>query len=702
MKQIILLLLFLGFFIQGKAQKDSIAIAEDLIYNQDFNAAIIFYNKIIQMDPENPDHKYKLGFCYLNTSNKRDSAIVPFKQFLTQYEYLERRKKRKVKTNPIEVKFYLARAYRVNFMFDSALFVLNELELETKNKQILDMIENEKKMAEDGIKLLANPINIEIENLGKSINTKFTEHTPVFTADESELIFTSRKKLFPDAVPDFDNEFDENIYISLQDTNGNWLTPEPITSINTRAHEATISLSSDGTKLLIYKDEDDGSIYYSEFSRGNWLPPVKLGKNINTKYRETHATLSYDGSTLLFTSDRPGGFGGLDIYMSKKLPDGSWGKAVNLGQGINTKRDEESPYILPDGKTLYFSSKGHGGLGGFDIYKSTMTQFGTWSLPTNIGYPINSVEDDVYFFPTPDEKRAYFASTKGNGYGKSDIYLMKLPESEDSKLVVMTGKLTVCEGELPYADVIITNNTTGDYYVATPKNGKFIFVTEKGNNYNVTVEVNGKTVFTDNFDIQPDAPRIQIYKAIRLDPDVPCENIVTISDDDLIDPKRINANGDIFDSYVEIENILFPLNGVGKITPNPTLDTLVSYLKRNPTAIIEVGGYCDASGRAAYNYTLGLKRANAVKFYIVAGGVKPEQIIAVSYGEENPIAINKNKDGSWNPDGQELNRRVEFRLRQQGDETLLIWGMKIPDKIKNSKYKFNYKKADRNDIETLE
>ncbi len=684
------------------SQKDSIEIAEELVYNQDFNAAIKFYHEIINMEPKNPDLYFSLGFCYLNTPEKRDSAITPFLRFFELYDEMSKKRQRKVMTDPFEVKFYLARAYRVNFQFDTAMTLLNQLSIETKNKKILDLIEFEKMMCIDGKELIANPVNIEIVNQGSLINTGFTEHTPVFTADESELIFTSRKKLFSDNEVDFDGEFDENIYIATRDSLGNWISCEPIKSINTKSHEATISLSYDGTKLFVYRDEDNGSIYFSEFSEGYWLPTIKLGETINTKYRETHASLSYDGSTLFFTSDRPGGYGGLDIYMSKKLTDGTWGKAVNVGDAINTSKDEESPYILPDGKTIYFSSKGRGGLGGYDIFKTTMNEFGTWSLPTNIGYPINSVEDDVFYFPTPDESIAYFTSKKGSGYGKTDIYLMKLPEAESSNLVVMTAKLTVCYGDLPSADILITDNTTGNYYVATPKNGKFIFVTEKGHNYNVTVEVEGNVVFTEDFDVPQDAPRIQLYKAIRLDPDVPCKNLVTISDDDLIDPKRIDPYGNIYDNYVEIDNILFPLNAVGKIESNSTLDTLSKYLKRNPSAKIEVGGFCDASGRADYNYSLGLKRAEAVKNYLVeTGGVEPQQIIAVSYAEENPIAINRNEDGTWNKDGQQYNRRVEFRLLEQGDETLLIWGMKIPDELKNKNYKFNYKKGDKN-IENLD
>ncbi len=538
-----LLIFMLVAITSGIAQRDTLQLAEELIYNQDFEGAIVFYKRIIKMDPKNPDHYYKLGFCYLNTPEKRDSSIVPFRTAIDLYEATPKKKRKKFYTSPEEIKFYLARAYRVNNKFDSALVILNELKTEAKNKKILEIIENEETLCIDSKKLFETPKKVEIINLGPTINTQYTEHTPVFSPDESELIFTSRKKLFSDAQPDIYGEYDENIYISIKDSLGNWTEPQPLSLINTHDHEATISLSYDGSKLFIYKAEDDGSIFYSQYKGDHWSAPLKLGENINTKYRETHACLSYDGTTLFFTSDRPGGYGGLDIYISKKMPDGSWGEAKNIGPGINTDKDEESPYILPDGKTLYFSSKGHGGLGGYDIFKTQLNQFGTWTKPENLGYPINSIDDDVFYFPTPDEKRAYFASKKGKGYGSSDIYLMRLPEAKGPDLVVYTGMLTVCEGERPPADVLITDNSTGDYYIATPKNGKFVFVTHRGGSYNVMVEVNNKTIFNEDFTVPDDAANIMMYKAIRLDPEVPCENEVTMTDEDLITPNALDQMG---------------------------------------------------------------------------------------------------------------------------------------------------------------
>ncbi|MBN2663308.1 MAG: PD40 domain-containing protein [Bacteroidales bacterium] len=701
MKKLLALIFLITIFFQSYSQRDSVLLAEELIYNQDFNSAIVFYKQLISMDPKNPDYYGRLGFCYLNSVEKRDSAMAPYKKAIELYDDLSRRKRRRVMSNPLELQFYLARSYRVNLMFDSAIIELNSLKTKTKNRKILKLIDNEINLCVDGQELMSHPVDIVIKNLEPNINTAFTEHTPVFSLDETELIFTSRKKLNNNSVLDYDNEYDENIYISKKDSAGNWLPPEPISNINTPDHEATISMSHDQSKLFIYKDEDEGSIYYSNFSNRQWQTPIKMGPTINTKYRETHASLSYDGTTLFFTSNRPGGYGGMDIYITKLMPDGKWGPAVNVGPGINTNKDEESPYILPDGKTLYFSSRGHGGLGGFDIFKTNLNDFGTWTMPENIGYPINSIDDDVFFFPTFDEQRAYFASKNGdNNYGSSDIYLMKLPEINNSPYVIMTGKLSVCEGDLPPADIQIIDNTTDNFYIATPKDEKFVFVTQKDHNYTVVVLVNEQEVFSETFDVDPNSPKYMIYKVIKLDPDVKCDNIVTLTDDDLINPKRIGPNGNIFDYFVEIDNILFPLNGVGQIFPNSTLDTLVSFLNRNPEAIIEVGGYCDASGRASYNQILGQRRADAVKSYLVSHGVDANQVVAIGYGEENPIAINKNADGTWNRDGQKLNRRVEFKLIEQGDETLLIWGMKIPDNLKNSTYKFTYQKAATNNAET--
>ena len=693
MKFIIIFILL--FFIQITnifAQKDSINIAEDLIYSENFNMAIDMYKKVIMYEPKNPVLHFKLGFCYLHTKNKRDSSIACFKTSLDLYK-----KKHKRLLNKNEVSFYLARAYRVNYMFDSAIVILNDLKEKEKNKKFLKLINSELGLTENGKLLMSNPEDILIiQNLGSIINTEFTEHTPLFTADESTLIFTSRRKLNNESTLLWDDEYDENIYIS-QKINKRWTTPKPISkNINTPEHEATIGLSYDGTMLFIYKEEDEGSIYYSEFKNNEWTVPQIFGNNINTKYRETHATISVDGKTVYFTSDRPGGYGGLDIYTSYIKEDGTWSEPTNMGENINTSKDEEGPYIHHDNKTLYFSSRGHSGLGGYDIFSSKLQKNGTWEKAQNIGFPINSVDDDIFYFPTADGKRAYFSSLKENGFGRSDIYLMSIPEAETTNICIFTAFLNVCEGELPKSHIIIRNNSTNKYYTATEKEGKFLFVTEKGVSYRVTIDVENDTVFDDTFTVPKDAPNIQLYKNIRLDPNVPCNKDTLITQVNKDSIKNIEVNQI---SYVEIENILFPYARAEKIESSPVLDTLSNYLKKNKEAIIELGGYCDSKGRASYNFILGYKRAVVVQEYLLEHGVNENQLIIVSYGEENPITKNKTKDNKWFTKSQAYNRRVEFKIIKQGETSLLIWGADVPEEYKCEKYNTNYKKNERNDIE---
>ncbi len=695
MNRYILLLFSTLFFVNlsFSQSRDSLQIAEDLINNQNFSQAINFYKRFIQIDPKNSDLFFKLGFCYLNTEGKRDSSIPYLKKALELYPAY----KRKAEIDPLEIKFYLARAYRVTYKFDTAITLLSQLRAEVHNRKFRNLIKDELDKAETGQNLMEHPLNIEVINLGKPVNSPYTEHTPVLTADESELYFTSRRKLFKDSRLLYDGEYDENIYVAYKDSTGRWATVKPLLGIDTRMHEATITISHDGNKLFIYKDEDNGSIYVSDYKNGKWTPPKKLGPNINTPYRETHCSITVDGKTLFFTSDRPGGYGGLDIWVSHLQPDGTWGPAKNLGPVINTDKDEEGPFIFYDGRTLYFSSKGHNTMGGYDIFRSTLTDFGTWTVPENLGYPINSIEDDVYYFPTADNKRAYFASRKGHGYGRSDIYMMKIKQAATSPITILTAKLVSCDKKMPPVDITYKDVATGDLFIATPKNNKFLIVAHKGHLYHLKIESNGKVVYEDNIFIKKNAPNYQIYKSIIVSKNKNCDSLLKLSQ--MQDTLIADKYGNVYDEFLEIQNILFPFNAVGKVPNNPTLNKLANYLKENPNAVIEVIGYADASGKADYNYKLALKRAQAVKDYLINHGARPNQVKAVSFGEENPIAKNRNPDGSWNPEGQRYNRRVEFRILKQGNKTLLIKGMKVPANLRNPKYNPNYHKDPHHNIE---
>ncbi len=503
----------------AQTELDSLEIAEAYLENENFNSAIKFYKRFLKEMPNDPELNFKMGFSLLNTANGKEESIEYFKK--AQKKYSKKRRRNKVKY--IESSFYLARAYRSSYQFEEAEKEFKALRKKLKNKYIISEIDKELNLCENGKLLVSNPKNILLENLGDTINSNFSDHSPVISADESTLIFTSRRQNNSGGEGDMDGQYDEDIFISKKDENGNWTIPVSISkNINTPDHEASIGLSVDGQILFIYKPEDEGSIYTSELHGSRWGMPKKLGPNINTKYRETHASLSTDGKKIYFASDRPGGLGGLDIYVSEKQPDGNWGKAINLGDAINTKYNEDSPFIHPNGKTLYFSSKGHTNLGGYDVFISEKNEFGTFKKAQNIGYPVNTVQDDIFYLPTADGKRAYFASKRKGGKGSNDLYLVDNKSAAGSNISVMTGKLYTdnTNEDLPKSKITLTNIITNEkwYYKPNTKNGKYILVVDKGQSYNFELNINKITVFKDIIIVPQDAPYQMKYKDIYVDP----------------------------------------------------------------------------------------------------------------------------------------------------------------------------------------
>jgi len=481
-----------------------------------------FYERFLIDNPNDADFNYKMGFALLNTKNREKESITYFKRSKNLFN------KSSTKAHYVESSFQLARAYRASYLFIAALQELANLRMEIKKSELITIIiDREILKCEHGKRLFENKIKFNITNLGDTINSGFKDHSPVISADESILIFTSRRPNGWDEEIDEDGNYNEDIFFS-EKVDGEWTYPEGIgKTINTEKHEATIGLSVDGQSLFIYKEEDYGSIFMSTLENGSWSTAQKLGPNINTPDRETHASLSSDGKLLYFTSDRPGGFGGLDIYVSEKLRNGIWGPARNLGIAVNTKYHEEGPYIHPDGKTLYFSSKGHENLGGYDIFKAEKTEFGTWSKAENIGYPINTVGNDLFYMPTPDGQRAYYSSQKNSYEDDTDLFLITLDSVQRADLTVMIGDVYAkCTSDLPEVKITILNTETDEQYHVkpNPKNKRFIFIAKWGITYRISVELNDEIIFADKLTISPDnAPKKMKYKSIRLDPDSNCE-----------------------------------------------------------------------------------------------------------------------------------------------------------------------------------
>ncbi len=472
--------------------------AEDYLFRENFRAAIPLYSGLLTTDPENIELNFKLGFCYLNTIHKKARSMKYFRKAI---ENLHKTKTRNQML--LDAYYNLGKAYRINYEFQKAIATLNELKtiLPDDQKEFLKKINREITMCENGIELLNNPVKTKVINLGKKINSRFSDHSPIISSDESMLIFTSRRKGSIGDEFDLDGQYYEDIYISYN-KNGTWSRPRNLgEEVNTPMHEAACSLSPDGKQLFIYRS---GDIYLSIFENDHWKKPVKLDKPINSRFIETHATLSADQQYIYFTSDRRGGFGGLDIYVSKRLADNSWAQPVNLGSKINTPFNEETPYIHPNGKKLYFCSQGHKTIGGFDVFKSEFKN-GAWQAPVNVGYPVSTTDNDVFFMPSIDGKRAYYSSQKAGTEGESDLYLIRFYDDKIKEFTALKGTITSTDGSIPkYMQISVIDEITSDTisrYVPDLQTGYYYLKLSIESGYNVVYHAMNHETHTENISI---------------------------------------------------------------------------------------------------------------------------------------------------------------------------------------------------------
>tara|TARA_R110001583_G_scaffold16737_2_gene68451 strand:- start:13047 stop:15893 length:2847 start_codon:yes stop_codon:yes gene_type:complete len=465
--------------------------AEMYFANKNYGEAAPILFDLLLLDRKNSDLNNMLGVCYFNLESEKEKST----------EYLEKAIRYTKSRNNIPLAYYynLGKSYHINYQFSKAIRTYNNLLnlVAREDLQYTSEIEREIEICRNAIQLTENPVNITVENLGNSINTEYAEHSPGVTADETTMVFTSRRNGTGSKV-DKDGQFFEDIYLSHQ-VNGVWSEPEGVSILNTKDHDASISISADGQEIYVYKagyynnnESNGGDIYVSKKNGENWTRPQKLNSDINSPSKESHISIATDGRTIYFSSDRPGGYGKMDIYSVKRLPNGQWGPAQNLGPNINTIYDDEAPFIHHDGISLYFSSKGHKTMGGFDVFKSTFEN-GRWNKPVNIGFPINSTKEDIYYTPTPDGKRAYMASYRKGTFGRADIFRIQTPDAENTGLFVLKGKLVNTKGKpVGHARITLsTNNKTIGLYRPNTATGKFLFIINAGKQYNLEVRAEG-------------------------------------------------------------------------------------------------------------------------------------------------------------------------------------------------------------------
>ncbi|MCK5691967.1 MAG: PD40 domain-containing protein [Bacteroidales bacterium] len=460
------------------AQRDSLRNvfldAESWFLFEEYADALPLYESLIKSDPGNNNLNYKIGICLLNDPYQKDKAIQYLLEASNNINPSYKENSLKERTAPPDALYYLGNAYQVNELLDRAIESYEEF-LKVMDQSVYDeeLVQTQIKSCENAKRLLTMPVDIDLLLIDSLINTRYSDIHPVVSGDGTKMAFVTE-------LPFYDGAF------FTEKTADGWSYPQMITQmLGFDADVYPVALSYDGTEMILYYDDDYiGNLYHSRMEDGLWTPATKMGEHISTKYWESHASFSKDGQILYYTSNRKGTLGGLDIYLSEKQADGKWGPPVNLGSTINTRFNEECPYISEDGRTLYFSSYGHYNMGGYDVFYSRKKADGTWAEPVNMGYPINTTDDDLFFQPFNNGNNAYYAIYSPKGIGLHDIYYMSIYSVNNPRLYSVTGNLRTEDGRIDSTRmaIYVIDTDSGDtlIYTSPSEEGAFAFNLKQG------------------------------------------------------------------------------------------------------------------------------------------------------------------------------------------------------------------------------
>lgn len=475
----------LGAATAGCAQKmgryhKNLMYEADLYFMQgDYYYASELYAELLTAADDNPEVNGRLGIAYYH--------IPPLK------EMAQPALEKAVELGHTDALFYLAKLRHEDYRFHDALDLLALYERRPDRSASVQQIDLAKEAALRAVDFLKSPLPVTVRNLGGRVNSADHDYAPVWDFSEDRIYFTSRRRFDDKSEKDFSEQFDENIYYT--NLNEVPLRARPADDkLNSRTNDAAVACSPDGKTLIIYrtgKNGFSGDLYTVNRENGTWADPVKLGQEINSKHQEASAAFGNAEQTVLyFSSDRPEGYGGKDLYKVQKLPDGNWSEPQNLGPEINTPLDDDAPFVAADG-TLYFASKGHQNMGGYDIFYALPTADG-FSAPTNMGYPINTPADDIFFSIDSAAEIGYFSSDRKGGFGLQDLYAVKFDESEK---VIYRGRLKDRDDPFDARAVIRLAEVDEDkapvLYQTEQGTTDFVFALDRGREYMLTVEAVG-------------------------------------------------------------------------------------------------------------------------------------------------------------------------------------------------------------------
>ena len=483
---------------------------------ENYAEALSSFIKAYTIDSSNANINFKIGCCYAELPQKKKLGEKYFERAIADVTKKYKEDDPLFKKAPYYVYFYYAELLHAENKLEESKKMFKVYENYLNNDKMKDdqeLLSHFEKMVEYAEEKEAYPVRISITNLGDSINSPYAEYAPVSDGEEKTLIFTYRGERTTGADEGLRTEegkYFEDIFMSTRLPDGSWSKAKPINAnINSKAHEASVSLTHDGKILIVYRDDDgDGNLYYSERNGNDWGELKKFNPEINSKYWEPSACISPDLNTLFFVSDRPGGFGGRDIYKCRRLPNGEWSKPVNLGSKINTKYDEDSPFLHSNGRDFYFSSNGHKSIGGFDIMVTELNESEEFGEIFTLPYPINTTEDDLFYFVSGDGKRAYYSSAYADSLAKgdNDIYVVSLEElNRKDRVFVRGGFILNNPNELKDSLQITirdrTKGTTVGQYRPNAK-GDFIAQLSLDSLYEVIYLQNNEPIKTESIDFR--------------------------------------------------------------------------------------------------------------------------------------------------------------------------------------------------------